>query len=267
MVAVGSDLFFVADDREHGRELWFSDGTQAGTRLVADLNAGFGHGVMAGTLVAMGTSGFVAFAGYDGVEGMQLWVSNGAPGGTFQIGRLGSVASTSAGAGAAKIHSLLPVDDRLFFVADDGVFGEELWVFTLDGQNGAFAQNYGASLCPGTGGVTPEIRAFGLPQVGNGAFALDLVNGMPNSVAFVVAGFSPSLFAIDGCRILVGVPWIFLPAVLTNAAGGARTPLPIAADPTQIGTSWFGQYVVLDPNGPLFGDLSMSNGLWMRLGT
>ena len=38
--AVGSTLFLVADDGVHGRELWTSDGTPGGTRLVQDLNPG-----------------------------------------------------------------------------------------------------------------------------------------------------------------------------------------------------------------------------------
>src|SRR5262245_33785774 len=34
--AVGSTLFFVADDGVHGRELWTSDGTESGTNMVKD---------------------------------------------------------------------------------------------------------------------------------------------------------------------------------------------------------------------------------------
>jgi ELWxxDGT repeat protein len=39
LTAVDRRLFFTADDFIHGRELWTSDGTPAGTRLVADLAA------------------------------------------------------------------------------------------------------------------------------------------------------------------------------------------------------------------------------------
>ena len=38
MTGVGDQVYFPADDGETGAELWMSDGTAEGTRLVADVN-------------------------------------------------------------------------------------------------------------------------------------------------------------------------------------------------------------------------------------
>jgi hypothetical protein len=179
-----------------------------------------------------------------------------------QLGRLG----TTAGAGAASLHSLVAIGTKLYFVADDGVLGEELWVFDLGAPNAALAQNYGQSQCPGTGNRTPRIQPFGLPTVGNASFALDLDNALPNALATAAVALAPSNLVIDGCRVLLGLPFTNLPVVITSPTGTARTPLPIPGNPALLGFQLFAQYVVVDPNGPLLGEFALSDGLWVRVG-
>src|SRR5438105_7542425 len=42
IVEVGASVFFTATDRDHGRELWKTNGTPAGTALVKDIQPGSG---------------------------------------------------------------------------------------------------------------------------------------------------------------------------------------------------------------------------------
>ncbi|MBF5041630.1 HYR domain-containing protein [Aggregicoccus sp. 17bor-14] len=63
-------LAFAAADAQHGRELWLTDGTPAGTRLVGDVAPGFASSDPR----AMGRAGrFLFFAADDRRSGQELW--------------------------------------------------------------------------------------------------------------------------------------------------------------------------------------------------
>src|SRR5215470_16326243 len=74
LVPVGDRLFFIGEDAIHGRELWVSDGTRAGTSMVSDILPGAASSNIT-NLIAFGNR--VAFAANDGSHGMELWVSDG----------------------------------------------------------------------------------------------------------------------------------------------------------------------------------------------
>jgi ELWxxDGT repeat protein len=92
MTRVGSVAFFTASDGSHGRELWRTDGTTRGTRLVKDLRTGLA-GSTPTSLARVGKQLF--FTADDGVHGRELWVSDGTRAGTRMVrdltpGRKGS---------------------------------------------------------------------------------------------------------------------------------------------------------------------------------
>jgi ELWxxDGT repeat protein len=120
----------VVDDGVHGGEPWKSDGTAEGTVLLRDVMPGpLGSGVSKATFmpaskaafVPVGTQGAIAFAAAGGVQGLELWMTDGTPEGT----RL--VADVAEGAMSASPSLLTVSGPRLFFVADEGVHGRELW--------------------------------------------------------------------------------------------------------------------------------------------
>jgi len=115
----GGRVFFAGDDGIHGRELWVSDGTAAGTRMLADIARG-ASGSSVASFAAVGNRVF--FAADDGVHGRELWVTNGTAAGT----RL--VADIVPGARSSYLGKLAGVGGLLLFSADDGVHGHEPWV-------------------------------------------------------------------------------------------------------------------------------------------
>ncbi|MDH3675510.1 MAG: hypothetical protein OES12_08440 [Anaerolineae bacterium] len=72
-------LFFSATDSVHGTELWMTDGTPAGTKLVADIYPG-PEGSFPADLTNV--NGTLFFSADDGVHGTELWISNGTRVGT-----------------------------------------------------------------------------------------------------------------------------------------------------------------------------------------
>ncbi|HEX6201303.1 MAG TPA: ELWxxDGT repeat protein, partial [Thermoanaerobaculia bacterium] len=134
--------FFIADDGAHGRELWWSDGTEAGTRLLGDLRPGpLGSEPRYLTVV-----GSVAhFVADDGVHGAELWRSDGTEAGTFLL------ADLEPGPGSSVPDSLTAVYGELFFSAWRAEDGRELW--RSDGTAAGTVRLQ--DLNPGAGSASP----------------------------------------------------------------------------------------------------------------
>src|SRR5262249_29597211 len=104
-VAVNGSVFFTAHDAEHGNELWKTDGTEAGTKLVADLNPGPARTGVYGLLPVGDRVFFVAWFGVP--HEYSLWESDGTEAGTRKV-RDG------------ELFGAVAVGDTLLFVAGDG---------------------------------------------------------------------------------------------------------------------------------------------------
>ncbi|HEY0553786.1 MAG TPA: ELWxxDGT repeat protein [Thermoanaerobaculia bacterium] len=121
----GDRLLFTGQDEERGIELWTTDGTPAGTRLVRDLRPGPGSS-RPGGLTSAGDRVF--FSADDGTHGRELWESDGTPEGTRMVADL-----APGGYSSIPDPSTLAVSNGfLFFTADDGQTGIEPWALRLE---------------------------------------------------------------------------------------------------------------------------------------
>jgi len=117
--AIGSTVFFYGNDGTTGGALWKTDGTHGGTELVREIVFGPGHDQIR-EMKALGTK--VYFSALQPGGGTEPYISDGSAVGTMVLKDIGT-----GTAGSAPAH-LTPVTGGLFFKANDGVNGGELWV-------------------------------------------------------------------------------------------------------------------------------------------
>jgi ELWxxDGT repeat protein len=110
-------LFFGGWDPAHGRELWQTDGTAAGTRRVKDLCPGPCDGDPRYLGVELGRLLFRSPSG--------LWASDGTEAGTLRVAALAPISSYSRPLDLARLGS------RVVFTGLDPVNGPQPWVSDL----------------------------------------------------------------------------------------------------------------------------------------
>lgn len=124
----GGQLFFVADDGVHGRELWATGGPPQSTRRLSDIPPG--------ELLSAGADGFLAplgdrilFQATDREHGSELWVSDGTAAGTRLVRDLAVPRASADPRGFSAAGGLVHL------VADGDGFEGGLW--RTDGSPGS----------------------------------------------------------------------------------------------------------------------------------
>jgi ELWxxDGT repeat protein len=122
LVVMGGVVLFAAEDGRYGRELWRTDGTAAGTALVADMRPGAGGQGSSNPRHLVTAGSRVFFVADDGAHGSELWVTDGTSAGTRM---LRDIFPGLAGSDPALI---VPVGQRIACTALDATHGREIWI-------------------------------------------------------------------------------------------------------------------------------------------
>jgi ELWxxDGT repeat protein len=125
---VGGTLFGNVLTAELGWELWKSDGTEAGTTLVKDIHPNgnidpFENSSNPRYLTEV--NGLLYFVADDGVHGVELWKSDGTHSGTMMVKDIYPV--NEGLFNSSYPDDLTNANGTLYFTADDGSIGFELW--------------------------------------------------------------------------------------------------------------------------------------------
>ena len=134
LIEFNGKLYFSADNGENGSELFVSDGTAEGTQLLVDLrpgssNYGDNYGSNPYNLVEFNNK--LYFTANDGESGTELFVTDGTAEGTQLVADINPNSGYRFGSGSYP-SELTVVGDELFFAADDGSVGTELFRLTFN---------------------------------------------------------------------------------------------------------------------------------------
>lgn len=132
MMLYGDRVVFSVDTSEaayeRGADLWITDGTTGGTEFLREVNTR-GHGTAHVWDDYTEYDGRLFFVGSDPVDyrGQNLWATDGTAEGTESVAQI-AMETVDGDYESTRIEDLTVVGNYLFFTADDGETGQQLWI-------------------------------------------------------------------------------------------------------------------------------------------
>jgi ELWxxDGT repeat protein len=125
VTAVNNLVYFSAIDDSHGRELWKSDGTAAGTVLVKDMYPG---SASSNPMAFTNVNGTLFFAVNISPDGFELWKSDGTSAGTIKLKDFKFIQLSNPDIQLNHVPiKLVAAGSTLFFTANNSAFTYDLW--------------------------------------------------------------------------------------------------------------------------------------------
>lgn len=145
-------IVFGATDSDNGRELWRSDGTESGTVMIENLDGAVGSWPRDMVLF----QGEIFFSAVDDNSGegpgRELFKTTG-------LNNIELVKDIRAGNLSSTPKYMTPVVDHIFFEANDGATGEELWMSDGTAEGTALVQDICPDTCGSSPGYSPMLNA------------------------------------------------------------------------------------------------------------
>lgn len=206
----GSFLLFAANTSA-GNELWKSDGSNAGTVLVKDINAGADSSNPDNFFKLNNNT--ILFTATDAATGNEIWKTDGSTGGTTLVKDInpGTASSTSIeifpGFFQPFFLGFHIFNNKAYFAANDGTSSGELWSTDGTGANTILLKDF-------TGNATSHIFPFVIDAINfPGKFIFPFGDGTSRSELWESDGTPGGtvLFKSFSPTTAGGVPEIFIP--------------------------------------------------------
>lgn len=180
-------------DNVAGEELYISDGTASGTKLVADIYPG---GLSSDVKFIYNAGGTFYFPATDGTKGYELWKSDGTTSGTVLV------ADIYPGSGSSSPRYFAEYNGALYFNAANNTHGYEFWKLDITTNVNTISQkNSLVKIYPNpvTDRITVSIDAdeLNLVEIYNSTGQRVYQNKpYQNPYSISVSGYKPGLYAV-----------------------------------------------------------------------